>query len=583
MKVNKVVLENSDTTAIAVDLTSDTATVNDVVAGKTFHLASGENAIGAMPEVKNYGPDIINGTIAEIIDTKGEINCVHRGCLAGQSNLSKLFLPKCESIEYNALQGCSALTELSLPQCFYASSWAFNGCVSLSEVILPELRRVNNSTFGGCSNLKKIEIPQCTWIDTWGFANCPNLADVKAPNCRAVYSYAFQACSSLTYFEGSMAYWVNNGAFLNCYNLEKFEGKIELLEGRTFMNCSKLSAIDITRCTRAYSSEFYGCSSLKKLDFLNIGIPSSCCMNCISLQEVTTPYIAQNGLYNCSSLESLYVLSTLGNLGTGALDNTPMSNSDYLGYYGSIYVRSSCVNDYRTATNWVAYADRITNMPSEIENKYVFASEFLNSTITEIPMNKLEVEYVLGSGFTSCYSLTSVFLSKCKYIGSSAFYGCPMTEISLPKCEYISYYAFAGARFSSLDLPECEAIYGGMFGPYSNPITYASLPKCKNLGYGTFQGARLTSISLPCCRNIEFSAFKGCTFLSTVVLGTEHPYVCSVSSDVFYNTPMTNSSYLGYYGSIYVPDSLVSKYKVAPIWSEYYADRITGISNLPNE
>ena len=42
MAVNKVMLNEST----LIDLTADTATVEDVAEGKTFHLASGEQAVG---------------------------------------------------------------------------------------------------------------------------------------------------------------------------------------------------------------------------------------------------------------------------------------------------------------------------------------------------------------------------------------------------------------------------------------------------------------------------------------------------------------------------------------------------------
>jgi hypothetical protein len=54
------------------------------------------------------------------------------------------------------------------------------------------------------------------------------------------------------------------------------------------------------------------------------------------------------------------------------------------------------------------------------------------------------------------------------------------------------------------------------------------------------------------------------------------------SATTFIATPISASRYLGYYGSIYVPDEYVETYKTATNWVTY-ADRITGISNLPAE
>ena len=48
------------------------------------------------------------------------------------------------------------------------------------------------------------------------------------------------------------------------------------------------------------------------------------------------------------------------------------------------------------------------------------------------------------------------------------------------------------------------------------------------------------------------------------------------NATAFNNTPIKFSSYLGYYGSIYVPAELVSAYQTASNWSEY-ADRFVAI------
>ena len=82
----------------------------------------------------------------------------------------------------------------------------------------------------------------------------------------------------------------------------------------------------------------------------------------------------------------------------------------------------------------------------------------------------------------------------------------------------------------------------------------------------------LSEVSFPNLSYIGPSAFSGCTSLEKIVLLSTS--VCSLGYYVFYNTPMSKSEYLGHFGSIYVPESLVSDYKVAKNWSSY-AERIT--------
>ena len=54
------------------------------------------------------------------------------------------------------------------------------------------------------------------------------------------------------------------------------------------------------------------------------------------------------------------------------------------------------------------------------------------------------------------------------------------------------------------------------------------------------------------------------------------------NANVFTNTPMSNNTYLGRYGSIYVPSQMVSSYKAANNWS-IYSDRITALPSSYDE
>ena len=64
---------------------------------------------------------------------------------------------------------------------------------------------------------------------------------------------------------------------------------------------------------------------------------------------------------NCYNLTNLSLggslVATLVNV--DALENTPISDSSYEGSCGSIYVPASLCHDYKQATNWATYADRI--------------------------------------------------------------------------------------------------------------------------------------------------------------------------------------------------------------------------------
>ena len=126
-----------------------------------------------------------------------------------------------------------------------------------------------------------------------------------------------------------------------------------------------------------------------------------------------------------------------------------------------------------------------------------------------------------------------------------------ITSLSL-KCDKVQQYCF----YSCLSLSE---VY---------------LPNCKTIKSSAFQNCTsLQSVTLLQCSNIQIQAFSKCTSLS--IFNLLSPFVCELdNTNAFTNTPISKNTYLGYYGSIYVPSNLVESYKAATNWSQY-ADRIT--------
>lgn len=203
-----------------------------------------------------------------------------------------------------------------------------------------------------------------------------------------------------------------------------------------------------------------------------------------------------------------------------------------------------------------------------IQNSGAFAgARQLNSAIFP------ECVTIGQSAFVSCTSLSIVDFPKCTNIGSNAFSSCTaLREINFPSCQTVNGSAFINCSITSADFPECTYIGGSAF--YNcKQLSYANFPKCSSLDINCFRPCnKLEMINLNVCSNIKDGAFVGCNKLSVVNL--LYSSICSLASSVFSSTPMQYSSYLGYFGSIYVPASLVDSYKVATNWSSI-ADRIT--------
>lgn len=174
------------------------------------------------------------------------------------------------------------------------------------------------------------------------------------------------------------------------------------------------------------------------------------------------------------------------------------------------------------------------------------------STLTYIKLQYcLQINY---AAFDNCKALLSVDFPACTSIGQLAFYGCSsLTTISFPACITIGTQAFA----------------------YCKSLATVNFPVCTTIGTSAFDTANIVTAYFPACASISSSAFRYCKSLASIYfLGSSIPNLASANA--FYFTPISSSSYLGYFGSIYVPSSLLASYKTTARWS-VYSSRMVGI------
>ena len=104
---------------------------------------------------------------------------------------------------------------------------------------------------------------------------------------------------------------------------------------------------------------------------------------------------------------------------------------------------------------------------------------------------------------------------------------------------------------------------------YSSAFEYKSvqtvdLPNCLYVGSnGFYYCDSLTTVSLPACTDLHSNAFRSCSNLNTIYMGIEQ---LSTVASMRSSNALLDCSALQ---SIYVPASLVDKYKSATNWSYY--------------
>lgn len=506
-------------------------------------------------------------------------------CFYNFSSLRYVNLNNANNIPSNCFYSCSYLSEVvGNTQLTNLGANAFYGCSSLRIVpdIFNNLSIIPSSVFIYCSSLSgTINLGQCSMVENYAFYSCHNLS-IIASNLISIGTSAFASCYNLDIdlstlenigvgaFMNTNVYSLSNLksqlyigglAFFQCQNLSKvyLPNYSTGFNGRTFSGCSNLLEVYSPKANYVGRSEFLGCNKLSKVNVQDAQfIYESAFTNCYNLESIFLQgcsSISNFAFYRCSRLSEIYILAADCSLGNSVFLGTPMSNSSYLGYYGSIYVPSKFLSQYQSSVRWSLYSSRITSLDSTYDTKYVYIKEFFSSNITEIPSEKLNVEYILNEGFRATTSLSS---------GSYSF----------PNCLSIGRYGLAGwysagtynrGNRIQVYLPKCSYLNDGAF-IYRN-LDYISLPECTIIDVHAFAyGYCPQSIVLPKCEYIGSSAFYYCSILTSLYLLSSS--VVNIGTSVFNRCS----------ASFYVRASLYNDYINASNWS-IYSNRIISMTN----
>ena len=218
--------------------------------------------------------------------------------------------------------------------------YIFDSNKNVSSVKLPTtLENINNYAFYNCTSLQKIDkIPDfITKIETSTFQNCSSLEEIDLNNCYEFDVNAFNGCTKLKPKINTPVNKVSlgNHAFFKCSSItDEFVNKIGSNIGshgsHCFEGCTSLQNIEIKFCN---DNSFYGCTGLKTvkiedcLSSLRSG--SSVFYNCTNLETINygetcktrMTRIESNYCYNCSSLKSIELPTSLTTIDTYAFKN----------------------------------------------------------------------------------------------------------------------------------------------------------------------------------------------------------------------------------------------------------------------
>ena len=224
-----------------------------------------------------------------------------------------------EIVGSNAFYYCSRLATANFPVCTIVSIGAFYGCTSLTTASFPVCTSMSTSAFAYCASLTTANFPACTSMGTSAFAYCSRLTTANFPVCTSVSNGAFYCCYSLT-----------SASFPVCTSIASV----------AFFSCSSLTTVSFPVCTSIASNAFGCCTRLTTANF-----PA-----CTSMGS--------------GAFRSCYVLSALilsgSSLCTLANSNAFSNASLIQNGTGYIYVPSSLVDAYKSATNWTYFSAQIS-------------------------------------------------------------------------------------------------------------------------------------------------------------------------------------------------------------------------------
>ena len=227
-----------------------------------------------------------------------------------------------------AFFNCTSLTEANFPACASIGASAFMRCISLAEANFPACTSIGASAFMFCSSLTEVNFSSCITIGSTAFMFCSSLAEVSFPSCTTIGESAFYSCSSLT-----------EVSFPACLSIKSY----------AFFSCTSLTEVSFPTCRSIGSYAFQSCSSLTEASFPACrSIGSYAFHNCYNLLS-----------FNLVGVSSVPLLG-----GTSVFYSTPIAGytASTGGVYGSVYVPSSLLTAFQTASNWSLISSRIVGV-----------------------------------------------------------------------------------------------------------------------------------------------------------------------------------------------------------------------------
>lgn len=427
----------------------------------------------------------------------------------------------CPYLSNISFSNCTSLTTIG-DNCFQST-----GITSL-DLTTTSLSGINTGAFAQCSQLQNIVLgPTLTTIDASGFAYCGFLTSVDFSLCNLLTNIgdrAFLNAQLTTLNLSSTAIeTIGERAFSYCNSLQTVVLRSSLLSigDYCFELTDSLTSIDFnnaTSLTTLGTGAFY-VSGLTNVDLTNTPITifgTSIFQDCHDLSSIILPAnlveTGQNTFFNCTSLTSITFPNIFQTMGQGtfkqcnALTSLDLTNTQLYSIGFDAFVGCSSLQSLYLPTT-LATLD---------------GNCFANSGLTSIDLSLTAITDITSNNFYNCvYLQTLVLPANLTTISDSAFYGCAsLQNFTVPNSlEFVKENSFKYCTsLTSLDfsLTAVTTIFSSAFADCTSLTTFIFPNICQTISYNAFDSAGLTFVDLTntTVQVIDSYAFNQCNDLS---------------------------------------------------------------------
>ena len=603
-----VLFASSDESVATVDENGKITGISEGNAIITVSAADGggAQALCNVQVTSGYSEFTIEGTIlkaysgnAAVVVVPEEVTDIGT-VFMNNTYIQKVILPEgITQLANYAFYNCTNLAEINIPaNVTTIGNYCFDYCGSLSTVIFEgtALTSIGNYSFAFTTSLKAIDLPEgLTTINTAAF-NASGIEEIVMPSTLSVIGdgafYYALALHSVTFNEGLEN--ICREAFYGCSSLKEIiipdsvtsisrysvtSAGSTSSNYYTFAYCTSLERVVLgSNVTKIGKYTFYGCSSLKEIEWGGVTALYGYAFAACGFEELTLPEqitsfntyafadnvnlkkvyyyssVSQNYLFaNCTSLETVAIKTDQA----FTFSSTTFSGCTSLAafYVDENNASFTVIDNFLVRTDTmeataipgilltqevVTIPEGITTFPAVFQNDTALKTVYLPSTITSLPSsafsNCSSLENVIFADncaltslptytFRNCSALTKISLpDNLETLGNYVFYGCTaLTEVEFPNSILsIGNYVFSGCTaLAEIEFPDSLLSIGNYV--FQNCSSLKKVYFSENLAsigsYAFNKCSSLTEVKLPeSLTSIGSNAFSGCTSLEVINL-----------------------------------------------------------------